>query len=260
MSGRKAKPKIDFYSNNNITNIDKVLWEIEKGTYITGELELEDYGDFEEDEVPEWVYVPKLSPEAEYRKKIQKENAIKLARSHAENLAIEKQLKAEKLASQLKEREERKAKNAIQREIDKKEREEQKAIAKKEREERVARNAKIREKERLTKLMEKEKIHQRVRKEKIELQKAKALVAYDNGLVYDDFFGISCNEKNLEIIIKNNMNQDYEPDPNMGNLLYNDTGFMNTIDIYDSNKMVKYYRDQRYNRIWDEDFLWDDEF
>ena len=257
-------PDIDFYNDNNITSIKKIYEEIDAGIFIEGVLylEKEEYGEFEEDPTPEWVQKktdrPKLSAEEEYRIKIRKETAIRMARSVAENQAIDK-IEREKCK---KEREEWLRINRI-------EREKQKALDRIEREKQKARDAEIRlllaeqreleKKEKKRKdFLESEERKRLIRASNLEIQKAKVLVGYDDVLVYDDYYEITCSKKNLDIIIKNDMNGSFEEDTSIGNLILDETSFYHrSTDCY---KLVKYYRDQRYCVNRDEDWDWDDEF
>ena len=266
---------IDFYNDNNITSIKKIYEEIDAGIFIEGVLylEKEEYGEFEEDPTPEWVQKktdrPKLSAEEEYRIKIRKETAIRMARSVAENQALDK-IEREKCK---KEREEWRRINKIEREkqkaLDRIEREKQKALDRIEREKQKARDAEIRlllakqreleKKEKKRKdFLESEERKRLIRVSNLEIQKAKVLVGYDDGLVYDDYYEITCSKKNLDIIIKNDMNGSFEEDTSIGNLILDETSFYHrSTDCY---KLVKYYRDQRYCVNRDEDWDWDDEY
>ena len=268
-------PNIDFYNDNNITSIKKIYEEIDAGIFIEGVLylEKEEYGEFEEDPTPEWVQEkidrPKLSVEEEYRIKIRKETAIRMARSYAENQALDK-IERE---NRKKEREEWRLINRIEREkqkaLDKIEREKQKALDKIEREKQKARDAEIRlllaeqkeleKKEKKRKdFLEREERKRLIRASNLEIRKAKVLVGYDDELVYDDYYEITCSKKNLDIIIKNDMNGSFEEDTSIGNLILDETSFYHrSTDCY---KLVKYYREQRYCVNRDEDWDWDDEY
>lgn len=257
-------PNIDFYNDNNITSIKKIYEEIDAGIFIEGVLylEKEEYGEFEEDPTPEWVQKktdrPKLSAEEEYRIKIRKETAIRMARSYAENQALDKI-----------ERENRKKEREEWRLINRIEREKQKALDKIEREKQKARDAEIRlllaeqkeleKKEKKRKdFLEREERKRLIRASNLEIQKAKVLVGYDDELVYDDYYEITCSKKNLDIIIKNDMNGSFEEDTSIGNLILDETSFYHrSTDCY---KLVKYYREQRYCVNRDEDWDWDDEY
>lgn len=257
-------PNIDFYNDNNITSIKKIYEEIDAGIFVEGVLylEKEEYGEFEEDPTPDWVQEktdrPKLSAEEEYRIKIRKETAIRMARSVAENQALDK-IEKEK---RKKEREEWRLINRI-------EREKQKVLDKIEKEKEKARDAEIRfllakqralekEKKNRRDYLEREEQNRLIKASNIEIQKAKVLVGYDDGLVYDDYYEITCNKKNLDIIIKNDMNGSFEEDTSIGNLILDETSFYHrSTDCY---KLVKYYREQRYCVIRDEDWDWDDEY
>lgn len=266
---------IDFYNDNNITSIKKIYEEIDAGIFIEGVLylEKEEYGEFEEDPTPEWVQKktdrPKLSAEEEYRIKIRKETAIRMARSVAENQALDK-IEREKCK---KEREEWLRINRIEREkqkaLDRIEREKQKVLNKIEKEKEKARDREIRfllakqraiekEKKDRADYLESEERKRLIRASNLEIQKAKVLVGYDDVLVYDDYYEITCSKKNLDIIIKNDMNGSFEEDPSIGNLILDETSFYHrSTDCY---KLVKYYRDQRYCVNRDEDWDWDDEY
>ena len=241
---------------------------------------------------------PKLSAEEEYRIKIRKETAIRMVRSVAENQALDKierekckKEREEWLRINRIEREKQKALDRIEREkckkereewlrinrierekqkaLDKIEREKQKVLNKIEKEKEKARDREIRfllakqraiekEKKDRADYLESEERKRLIRASNLEIQKAKVLVGYDDVLVYDDYYEITCSKKNLDIIIKNDMNGSFEEDPSIGNLILDETSFYHrSTDCY---KLVKYYRDQRYCVNRDEDWDWDDEY